>query len=48
MNVIPTSLPGFLAIEPTVHRDERGFFVETYRASTLAEAGLVTDWVQDN
>jgi dTDP-4-dehydrorhamnose 3,5-epimerase len=48
MRIAPTSLPGFLAIEPTVHRDERGFFVETYRASVLAEAGLNTDWVQDN
>lgn len=48
MRIVPTSLPGFLAIEPTVHRDERGFFVETYRASALEEAGLVTDWVQDN
>ena len=48
MRVAATSLPGFIAIEPTVHRDERGFFVETYRESALAEAGLVTDWVQDN
>ncbi|MEQ8833888.1 MAG: dTDP-4-dehydrorhamnose 3,5-epimerase [Miltoncostaeaceae bacterium] len=48
MRIQPTSLPGFLAIEPTVHRDERGFFVETYRSSALEEAGLVTDWVQDN
>jgi dTDP-4-dehydrorhamnose 3,5-epimerase len=48
VRVAATSLPGFIAIEPTVHRDERGFFVETYRESALAEAGLVTDWVQDN
>jgi dTDP-4-dehydrorhamnose 3,5-epimerase len=48
MHLVTTSLPGFLAIEPTVHRDERGFFQETYRASALADAGLVNDWVQDN
>ena len=48
VNIVPTALPGFLAIEPTVHRDARGFFQETYRAERLAEAGLVTEWVQDN
>lgn len=48
MRLATTSLPGFLAIEPTVHRDERGFFVETYRESALGDAGLNTDWVQDN
>lgn len=48
MKVTPTSLPGFVAIEPVVHRDPRGFFQETYRASALAEAGLNTEWVQDN
>lgn len=48
MRVESTSLPGFLSVEPTVHRDERGFFVETYRESALAEAGLNTAWVQDN
>ena len=44
----PPRLPGFTVIEPTVHRDERGFFVESYRQEVLAEAGLVTEWVQDN
>lgn len=48
MRIVPTSLPGFVAVEPTVHRDERGFFVETYREEALADAGLVTRWVQDN
>jgi dTDP-4-dehydrorhamnose 3,5-epimerase len=37
-----------MAIEPTIHRDERGFFIETYRAEVLAAVGLCTDWVQDN
>lgn len=48
MKITPTRLPGFLAIEPTVHRDSRGFFVETYRESVMAEAGLNTHWAQDN
>jgi dTDP-4-dehydrorhamnose 3,5-epimerase len=35
-------------IEPVVHGDERGFFLETFRASTLAELGIHDDWVQNN
>ena len=35
-------------IEPHVHRDGRGFFVETYRAERLAETGIAEEWVQDN
>jgi dTDP-4-dehydrorhamnose 3,5-epimerase len=39
---------GPVLIEPAVHGDARGFFVETYRAEALAERGIVHDWVQDN
>jgi dTDP-4-dehydrorhamnose 3,5-epimerase len=39
---------GPVLIEPAVHGDARGFFVETYRAEVLAERGIVHDWVQDN
>jgi dTDP-4-dehydrorhamnose 3,5-epimerase len=42
---LPSKIPGLTVIEPTVHRDDRGFFVETYRASEQAVAG---HWVQDN
>jgi dTDP-4-dehydrorhamnose 3,5-epimerase len=48
MRAHPTSLPGLMLIEPDVHRDERGFFVETYRAAALADAGIDVAWVQDN
>ncbi len=48
MNVIPTRLPGVAIIEPTVHRDERGFFLETYHARRYAEAGIDATFVQDN
>ena len=41
-------MEGPVLIEPAVHGDARGFFVETYRASALAERGIVHDWVQDN
>ena len=35
-------------IEPVVHGDERGFFLESFRADALADAGLPIDFVQDN
>ena len=38
----PTSLPG------VVFSDERGFFVENFNARDFQEAGLPTDFVQDN
>ncbi len=41
-------MDGPILIEPAVHGDDRGFFVETYRASTLADRGVHDDWVQDN
>ncbi|HEY8517691.1 MAG TPA: dTDP-4-dehydrorhamnose 3,5-epimerase [Candidatus Binatia bacterium] len=48
MKVLQTELPGVLVIEPTVHRDARGFFVETYQAKRYAEAGVDATFVQDN
>ena len=43
--------PGWTASScsrPTVHGDERGFFVETYRADAWAAEGVPTEFVQDN
>jgi dTDP-4-dehydrorhamnose 3,5-epimerase len=48
MNRLETRLEGPLLIEPTVHGDARGFFLETYRTSALAELGIHEEWVQDN
>lgn len=48
MNVIETVLPGVLIIEPTVHGDHRGFFLESYRANQYAELGIKQPFVQDN
>lgn len=49
MNVIETTLPGVLIIEPKVFGDERGFFYENFNAKAFAEAtGLNTQFVQDN
>jgi dTDP-4-dehydrorhamnose 3,5-epimerase len=43
-----TRIDGPLLIEPAVHGDERGFFLETYRQDALAEAGVELQFVQDN
>jgi dTDP-4-dehydrorhamnose 3,5-epimerase len=48
MRALPTSLEGVLVLEPAVHGDERGFFVETYRASVWGGLGVDADFVQDN
>jgi dTDP-4-dehydrorhamnose 3,5-epimerase len=48
MRSLPTRLDGPVLIEPVVHGDARGFFVETYRANVFAELGVGDEWVQDN
>jgi dTDP-4-dehydrorhamnose 3,5-epimerase len=48
VKAIPTALPGVLIIEPDVHRDARGFFLETYHQRKYQEIGLPGPLVQDN
>ena len=48
MEIIETSLPGVLLAKPRVFQDVRGFFMETYRAETLAAVGVHDAFVQDN
>jgi dTDP-4-dehydrorhamnose 3,5-epimerase len=48
LNISETTLPGVLLIEPKVFGDDRGFFMETYRADILREAGITDAFVQDN
>lgn len=48
MQVEQTGLDGVLLVKPTVFGDERGFFMETYRADKFAELGLPESFVQDN
>jgi dTDP-4-dehydrorhamnose 3,5-epimerase len=48
VKVSATKLPGVLIIDPTIFRDERGFFLETYHAARYAEAGIDAVFVQDN
>lgn len=48
MRVTETDLPGVLVLEPTLHRDDRGWFMETWNAREWERAGLPTGFVQDN
>ena len=48
MKVLPTEIPGVLVVEPTVHRDARGFFLETWNAERYREHGIDARFVQDN
>jgi len=48
VKAIPTELPGVLIIEPEVHHDPRGFFLETYHQRKYVELGLPGPLVQDN
>ena len=41
-------IPEVVLIEPRVFPDERGFFIETYKRSEFAAAGIAQDFVQDN
>jgi dTDP-4-dehydrorhamnose 3,5-epimerase len=45
----PQSIPDVVLIEPTVHGDNRGYFVETFRQDLFEEAvGYQVNFIQDN
>ena len=48
MTVTDTWPPGVKVVHPVVHRDERGFFLETYHQQRYAAAGIHATFVQDN
>jgi dTDP-4-dehydrorhamnose 3,5-epimerase len=48
MQVIDTPMPGVLVLRPPVFTDDRGFFLETYRADRLASVGITHPFVQAN
>ncbi len=48
MRQIETRLDGPIVLEPPIHGDPRGFFVESYRANAWAEHGVREAFVQDN
>ena len=48
MKIIETSIPDVLLLEPAVHGDARGYFMETFRESWFKENGIDARFVQDN
>ena len=48
ITVTKCPIDGLYIIEPTVHGDSRGYFMETYNQQDMAEAGLNMVFVQDN
>ena len=49
MNFIPQSISDVFLIEPVIHKDKRGYFVETFKQKLFDEAvGYKVEFVQDN
>ena len=48
MNVVETTLPGVVILEPKAFGDSRGFFLESFNKERHAGAGLNVEFVQDN
>src|SRR5205807_1025719 len=47
LTLTPTPIAGLTLIEPAVHSDARGFFLESWNRRTFEKAGLAADFVQD-
>jgi dTDP-4-dehydrorhamnose 3,5-epimerase len=48
LRFVRTEIPGVLVIEPVVHRDPRGFFLETWHLEKYRAGGVDAAFVQDN
>jgi dTDP-4-dehydrorhamnose 3,5-epimerase len=48
MKKIETAIEGLFLIEPSLYRDERGFFFESYHQEKFSEMGITSRFVQDN
>ncbi|MEN8008235.1 MAG: dTDP-4-dehydrorhamnose 3,5-epimerase [Candidatus Krumholzibacteriota bacterium] len=48
MKATPTAIPEVIVFEPERHGDNRGYFMETWRADVFAAAGVDHSFVQDN
>lgn len=48
MKITKTAIPDVWVLEPQVHGDDRGYFMETFRQSHFREQGLDVAFVQDN
>lgn len=48
IKITRVGIEGLAIIEPTVHGDDRGYFMETYNQNDMKEAGIDAVFVQDN
>ena len=49
MKFIPQSITDVILIDPTVHADDRGYFVETFRQDLFNQViGYIVNFIQDN
>ncbi|HMG81597.1 MAG TPA: dTDP-4-dehydrorhamnose 3,5-epimerase [Ferruginibacter sp.] len=48
MPFIKTDIPGLMVYEPVVHKDDRGYFFESYNEKTFGANGVEIKFVQDN
>jgi dTDP-4-dehydrorhamnose 3,5-epimerase len=48
MKFVPTELPEVIVVEPDVHRDQRGYFLEAYHQRKYAQGGIAGPFLQDN
>ncbi len=48
VDVTTTHLDGVIVLEPKVHRDDRGFFFQSYHVDEYRDAGIELPFVQDN
>lgn len=48
MTIIQTEFPGLIIFEPTVFKDSRGYFFESYSERVFSAEGIYIKFVQDN
>lgn len=48
MNIMQAKFPQVLELEPKVFKDHRGYFLELYSKKRYQEAGISSDFIQDN
>lgn len=48
MKFLKTAIDGVVIVEPDVHGDDRGFFLETYHAQRYKDNGIPYEFIQDN
>ena len=48
MRKLETDLPGCFIVEPVIHGDDRGFFMESWNKRSFESLGIDLEFVQDN